>query len=84
MWAWKKLSWGRRGPTTGGALGAGTTGTGLGFETTEGGLARVLVQVVVVGGGRGVGRVTVDGLTFKIPGMELGKVLVDFELQGVD
>ena len=81
---WKKLNWERRGPTTGGALGAGTTGTGLGFETTGGGLARVLVQVVVVGGGRGVGQATVDGLTFKTPGTELGKVLVDFELQGVD
>ena len=65
-------------------FGAGTTGTGLGFETTGGGLARVLVQVVVVGGERGVGRVTVDGLTFKILGMELRKVLADFELQGVD
>ena len=48
-------------------MGAGTAGAGLEVGTT-------------VRGGRGVGRVTVDCLTFKIPGTEFGKDFADLEL----
>ena len=54
---------------------AGTAGAGLKVGTTGGGLACGLVT-----GGRGVGRVTVDCLTFKIPGTDFGKDFADTEL----
>ena len=49
---------------------ADTAGAGLEIGTAWG----------LVRGGRGVGRVKVDCLTFKIPGTEFGKDFADLEL----